>query len=433
MNDRSSGVSRRRFLDGAWALSSGGVTTIYLAGSVLWILLSDRVVETVVSSHEALAMAQTVKGLAFVAFSAVLILVLLRAGEYRREVVSARLRDSDRRFRTMCDSAPVLIWIGETPINRSFFNKGWTDFRGRTQEQEVGGGWMEGIHPLDLDRCKEVLSAAASNMVKFEFEYRLRRADGEYRWVLATAVPMRTATGEVEGFVGCCIDVTQSMIDRERQRLMMQELDHRVKNNLAAVLALAESTFSSTRSREDFKTAFSGRVLAMAQSHTALAKGRWGELEMAELVSTVLEPLAPVGRRRLDYEGMQLLLPPQIVPALAMTLHELGTNAIKHGAWSRAGGSVVLRWRVSKPEDAGTIATIEWREQGGPVVSHPAGEGLGSRLVKGFVESELGGDLVVNHHADGLHIRIKFDVDLWRMRHQSSPGFADAHVALEHA
>lgn len=141
----------------------------------------------------------------------------LRQEIIERQHVEAVLRESEERFRTMADSAPVFIWISDESGLCTYFNQTWLDFTGRTLEEQLGEGWLEFVHPDDRRRCQETYRSAASSRTSFRMEYRLRRADGEYRWVLDTGVP-RFASGRFAGCIGSCVDITERKRTEEQNR-----------------------------------------------------------------------------------------------------------------------------------------------------------------------------------------------------------------------
>ncbi|MGC4101971.1 PAS domain S-box protein [Ferruginibacter sp.] len=134
------------------------------------------------------------------------------------EKVEARIivEESELRFRNVANSAPVFIWTADTNKMRNFFNTAWLKFTGRTLEQEKGNGWSEGVHPDDFERCINYYMESFDKRQEFYFEYRLRRHDGEYRWVSAKAVPRFTATGVFEGYIGACMDIHERVVYQEK-------------------------------------------------------------------------------------------------------------------------------------------------------------------------------------------------------------------------
>jgi two-component system sensor kinase FixL len=158
-----------------------------------------------------------------------------------RKMAEEALRESEARFWTVANVAPVMIWMSGPDKEGIFFNKGWLEFTGRTVEQELGGGWLEGVHADDLAHCLDICGTAFHNREPFTVEYRLRRHDGEYRWVLDTGTPRFESDGAFVGYIGSCIDITERRQAEHDHQLKSTELARvgrlAVMGELAASLA----------------------------------------------------------------------------------------------------------------------------------------------------------------------------------------------------
>ncbi len=141
----------------------------------------------------------------------------------------AALRESEHRFRHLTDTAPMLVWMSGLDKLCYYFNKGWLDFTGRTMAEEMGNGWLESVHPEDVERCVEIYTRSFEARQDFKMEYRLRRGDGEYRWILDIGVPRYTPEGNFLGYIGSCIDIQDRRQAEAEIRQMNETLEHRVQ------------------------------------------------------------------------------------------------------------------------------------------------------------------------------------------------------------
>ena len=195
------------------------------------------------------------------------------------------LRESEARFRATADTAPVMIWMSSTYKLCTFFNKGWLDFTGRTLEQELGNGWAEGVHRDDLDRCLETYVTSFESRRPFTMEYRLRRRDGEYRWVLDSGGPRFASDDTFLGYIGSCIDITEHKLAEAEARKHREELAH-----LSRVAILGEMAGSLAH---ELNQPLTGIVNNASAGRRFIAKGR---ADLRKLDS-LLEAICEDGRR----------------------------------------------------------------------------------------------------------------------------------------
>lgn len=189
----------------------------------------------------------------------------------------------------------------------------------------------------------------------------------------------------------------------ERQLLLTRELDHRVKNTLAAVLTLVSLTTSESSNIDEFANRFEGRVRAMSMAHELLATTGWKKVELETLVVTVLGGFLQHQPGGLTLNGPKTTIGPRQAGPLAMAMHELGMNAFKYGAWSNRKGRIKVDWMIER----GNIS-ISWTESGGPPIAAPSTHGVGLGLVTGFIQHELQGKVEIDFDKSGLHVQIRF-------------------------
>jgi two-component sensor histidine kinase len=206
-------------------------------------------------------------------------------------------------------------------------------------------------------------------------------------------------------------DITEQRRAHERQALLMNELNHRVKNTLAAVQAIVAQGLRGAGVADEVRDGIESRLIALSRSHDLLTRERWQSASLADLVGLALEPYrSNAGQQpRYSLQGPQVRLRPNPVLALGMAFHELATNAAKYGALSMAGGHVEVSWSLV-PSAPDQRLHLRWRECGGPPVQPPQRKGFGSRLLERGLAQELDGAVHLDYTPGGLVCEIEMPV-----------------------
>lgn len=204
-------------------------------------------------------------------------------------------------------------------------------------------------------------------------------------------------------------DVTEERALMQRQKLLINELNHRVKNTLAIVQGLAAQSFRAVDPSGMARATFDGRLKALAAAHDLLTERSWQATTLRETIQTGIAASVGEAASRVELSGPEVRLAPEHAVALAMTVHELSTNALKHGALSRPAGRVAVSWRRDGDAAEGALV-IDWLEQGGPAVAPPARKGFGTRLIERGLSGEIAGSARIDFRPDGLRCRITFHV-----------------------
>jgi PAS domain S-box-containing protein len=267
--------------------------------------------------------------------------------------------------------------------------------------------WRAGVHPEDIGRVEELRGRAfRDRQGEYGTEYRIIRPTGEVRWIEARCFFSFGSDGRPERMVGVNIDVTGRRRAEEHQRMLVAELDHRVKNVLATVSAVASRTQDATLSGADFAATLAGRIQSMAATHELLSCRQWKGVSVRELVRRELAPY--VTRCNTELEGPELILCPETAQAVSMVLHELTTNAAKHGALSTDDGRVSVRWGQVMNGNPGAHMRIEWQEAAGPAVRPPGRYGYGMEVIRNLIPYELGGTVELEFSPGGVRCEIDF-------------------------
>ncbi len=330
----------------------------------------------------------------FIIITSLIIGLLAEVADERRSLEA--LRAARQRFDFALDAAGMVGWEYSAGHGRIRPFGDVEAFYGRPIADS--GDLAQAVHPHDREAMVEAAGAALRGERDYELEYRVPLPDGTTRHVLARG-RSTTRPGEPPSLSGIALDVTARRRDEERQKLLMAELDHRVKNILATIQALITRTATDKTSVPELAETLKGRVQAMARAHSMLARNRW---EGASLKGLIEEELQPYGVERARLEGPEIRLVPRAALSLSLALHEFATNAAKYGALSARGGQVSVAWGTG----ADTL-TLDWRESGGPAVAGPPSRrGFGSVMTERVIRNEFGGTLDLDYAAGGLSCRI---------------------------
>lgn len=226
---------------------------------------------------------------------------------------------------------------------------------------------------------------------------------------LVRILPYWSSSAKLDGIVMTFVDVTQLVAAEMHHRTLVEELNHRVKNMLTVVAAIANQTLARADSPADFKQTFMGRIQALAKTYSLISRENWSSIELSGLLQESLSPYE-YEAERMNRAGPRVLMKPKAALALGLVLHELATNAVKHGALSAAGGNVSINWRV-EPEPAPGTLIIEWTERGGPKPSMPHRKGFGTELIERELRYELSGKAELQFDAKGLHAALSLPFD----------------------
>ncbi len=309
------------------------------------------------------------------------------------------LHQSAERFRVLVESSAQAVWETNPEGVVVVDLPSWRAFTGQTVEEWLGCGWLDAVHPDDWEDAKRQWLKAIAAGQDVNAEFRLRSLQEGYSWTNLRAAPVRQADGSIQRWVAMNIDITERKQSEEHRKLLIGELDHRVKNTLAIVQAVARQTFKGAVTASEASVDFQGRLMALAAAHNLLTQSQWEKASLEEVAFNTLEGNSG-NADRIVIVGPKVILQPKQAVTIAMALHELHTNAVKHGALSNEGGRVRFEWDIRGCGDL--RLKLVWREQGGPPVKPPLRRGFGSQMIEYALAQELRGVVAMKFNPEGL-------------------------------
>jgi PAS domain S-box-containing protein len=299
------------------------------------------------------------------------------------EASTMQLTESEERLRLASEAAGFGTYDYKVPAGEVYWSPSLRRIAGLEGEKLLTLEKVLGIvHPEDRHMLTRHLDGYGSDTDRRSLEFRIVRPDGSVRWLLdrGQAMPDKRPARNGWRVIGTALDITERKQAEERQRLLMAELDHRVKNTLSNVSAVAHLSSHRAASVGSFVLALDGRIQAMSQAHALLARGAWAGTDLRELVTEVLTPFLTRAKDNIRIDGDAAWVLPEVTQSLALTLHELATNALKHGALSTPAGHILISWSVDRGSPRQLRLT--WREEAGPPVTEPTTHGFGLTVLR---------------------------------------------------
>jgi PAS domain S-box-containing protein len=313
------------------------------------------------------------------------------------------LRESEERFRMLATSIPQLVFRSRPDGSRSWGSPQWEVYAGLSDAASRNFGWLEAIHPDDRELTRHRWQDAQA-AGEYYVEHRIRRhADGQYRWHQTRAKPAGASPAE---WVGTSADVHDMRGLQDRQQVLLAELQHRTRNLLALVQAIARQTIKSSTSLADFSRQFESRLGALSRVQDILARTDHGPIGLEAIVMAELE--AHGAGEAVEVQGPAVELAPNAAQALALAVHELATNAVKYGALRQPDGRLSVKWQLRDDHGQPHVA-LEWRETGITVPDRPQGRGrrgYGSELIERALPYQLDAVTSLEFNRDGVRCLI---------------------------
>ena len=332
--------------------------------------------------------------------------------DHRVEVETSNpLDDTHRRLEAVLNNASVAIFLMDDRQQCIYMNRAAEQLTGYTLQEvlELDRPLHDIIHhthpdgrPFPLSECAIDRAFPEHNQMQGEEVFVHR--DGSFYPVAFTASPIRDQASQTIGTIIEVRNIREEKRAQERQRLLVNELNHRVKNTLATVHSVAWQTFKHVDG--EALERFTGRLAVLSKAHNILTGSAWHKARVRDIVTAATEAF---GLDRFQIEGSDCDVHPKVAVSLSMVLHELATNAVKHGSLSVPAGTVSIEWTCT---DNGALTELElvWQEHGGPPVTPPAQRGFGTRLIERQLGLEFGGSAALDFQADGLVCRMQLEM-----------------------
>lgn len=315
----------------------------------------------------------------------------------------AALAESEARLRLAIDAGRMAVWEVEAATDTVTASPELKRLLGLSPDSTLTTAELRTRYwPGERERLRAVVKEALARGDRHvETELRVMWPDGSPHCLLLRAEMQDIRDGIPTRTLGVAVDITEMKKAEEHQQLLINELNHRVKNTLATVQSIASQSLRHTETASEARDAVEGRLFALSRAHDVLTRENWDGAYLREVVQEAIAPFQADRHSRFDLRGQDVRLPPRIALAVAMALQELGTNAVKYGALSNQMGRIAIGWSIT--QQAGEMGLeLIWKETGGPPVVEPNRRGFGTRLIERSLAQELHGDVTIAFAPTGV-------------------------------
>jgi PAS domain S-box-containing protein len=324
---------------------------------------------------------------------------MLDLSERRR--AEAALRASEEFTRRILESSTDCIKVLDPDARLLFMGPGGMEVMEVDDFGAIEGcDWRDFWSGPDHEKAREAVRTALARG-NARFQGHTPSMKGRPSWWDVAVTPILGYDGAVDKLLSVSRDITETKQAEEHQQLLINELNHRVKNTLATVQSIASQTLRNAATLDEAQAAFEARLLALSRAHNVLTRENWEGANLRKIVTEAIAPYSNAREDRLHLTGPDVRLPPRMALALAMALQELATNAVKYGALSNEAGEIAIEWRLD-----GTTAPpclhLRWEESGGPAVRVPKRRGFGTRLIERSLALDLEGDVRIEFATGGV-------------------------------
>ncbi|MGV8854829.1 MAG: HWE histidine kinase domain-containing protein [Devosia sp.] len=288
-----------------------------------------------------------------------------------------------------------------------FANDSFLALTGFERRQVMGQSFNFFLAQIADETSLARIAAELANTSTDGTEVLYRRKDGSEFWAAVFISPVRDADGKVVQYFASFVDLTKLMLEKAHLRMLVDELNHRVKNTLATVQSIVWQALRFDADPMAAREAIENRLFALSRSHDLLSSQNWKSASLFDLTHQAIAPFELTDRQteRITIAGPDIRMPPKAALALGIALNELATNAAKYGALSSAAGRLMVQWQVLDPNGQRHLE-ISWRESGGPIVTPPSRRGFGSHVLQSGLVLELGAAVHLHYLPQGLQCTI---------------------------